>query len=152
MSESIIKFIATGFGSGYAPYAPGTSGTLTAIPVYLILSLFPQPAYLFTTIALSLTAVYVSSRAEEIFREKDSSKIVIDEIVGFLFAMLLVKPSILNILLGFILFRFFDIIKIFPARFCERVFPGGIGVVADDVIAGIYTNFILVILGHTGII
>jgi len=93
-----------------------------------------------------MLACYVSREAEIIFNEKDSSHIVIDEIVGFLFTMFLVSPTMLHILLGFVLFRIFDIVKPFPAGYVQDKFPGGYGVVSDDVVAGIYANIILLIL------
>lgn len=140
--ENIIKLAATGFGAGYAPLAPGTAGTLVGIPLFLALSPLEWPCYLAAIIALSLLAVYISGKAEEIFQAKDSQKIVIDEIIGLQFALFMVSPTLLHVILGFILFRFFDIVKLFPARACERL-PGGAGVVADDIVAGIYANIVL---------
>lgn len=146
LGERFIKITATGFGSGLMPFAPGTAGTIVGIPVYLVFSYFSWPLYLLSILALSALAVYVSGEAERIFNEKDSSRIVIDEIVGFQFAMFLVTPTVLHIFLGFLLFRFFDIAKPFPVRLCERKFPGGYGVVGDDIVAGIYANIILLLL------
>ncbi len=151
MSDLIIKLLATGFGCGYAPVAPGTFGTLAALPVYLLLSRFSAPVYIPAALFIALTAVYVSGRAEKIFVEKDSPRIVIDEIAGYLFAMFLIAPCILYIVLGFLLFRFFDIIKLFPAGLCESL-PGGSGIVTDDIVAGIYTNIFLHVLISAGVI
>ncbi len=142
--ENIIKMTATGLGSGYAPAAPGTAGTLVGIPLYLALSSLPWPFYLVAIIILALLAVYVAGEAEKIFQEKDSQKIVIDEIVGLQFSMFLVSPTLPHVIAGFFLFRFFDIFKIFPARKCERL-SGGAGVVADDIVAGIYANIVLLL-------
>jgi phosphatidylglycerophosphatase A len=138
--EKLIKMLATGFGSGLSPFAPGTAGTIVAIPLYLALSYLSLPLYSISLLALFFLAVYVSGRAELIFGEKDARKIVIDEIVGFQVTMFMVAPSLLSVLAGFIAFRLFDISKIFPIRLCERKLPGGYGVVGDDVIAGIYGN------------
>lgn len=88
----------------------------------------------------------MSQEAEKIFNKKDAPCIVIDEIAGFQFAMFLVTPTISHIFIGFLLFRFFDIIKPFPVRLCERKFSGGYGVVGDDVMAGIYANISLLLL------
>lgn len=94
----------------------------------------------------------MSGEAEKIFNEKDSSRIVIDEIVGFQFTMFLITPTVLHIFLGFLLFRFFDIAKPFPIRLCERKFPGGYGVVGDDIVAGIYANiFLLLLIKYLGV-
>ena len=88
----------------------------------------------------------MSQEAEKIFRKKDASQIVIDEIAGFLWTMFLVTPSVLHVMLGFIFFRAFDIVKPFPARLFQNRLPGGYGVVLDDVVAGIYANMVLLIL------
>jgi phosphatidylglycerophosphatase A len=143
--EKLIKMLATGFGSGLSPFAPGTAGTIVAIPLYLALSCLSLPLYSISLLALFFLAVYVSGRAELIFGEKDARKIVIDEIVGFQVTMFMVAPSLLSVLAGFVAFRFFDISKIFPIRLCERKLPGGYGVVGDDVIAGIYGNIAVVL-------
>ena len=102
--------------------------------------------------AFSFLAVYVSREAEKIFNKKDAQCIVIDEIVGFQFTMFLITPTVLHIFIGFLLFRFFDIIKLFPAGLCERKVSGGYGVVGDDVIAGIYANIsLLLLIKHLGV-
>ena len=116
------------------------------VPVCLVFSCFPWYRYLLSMITLSFLAVYVSQEAEKMFNKKDASQIVIDEIVGFQFTMFLITPTILHILAGFIAFRFFDIVKPFPVRLCERRLPGGYGVVGDDIAAGIYGNIILLLL------
>jgi len=95
-----------------------------------------------TLVTISLVAVYICGEAEKIFKAKDSQKIVLDEIVGLQFALSLASPTLPHIIAGFVLFRFFDIVKIFPARICERL-PGGAGVMADDMVAGIYANILL---------
>jgi len=92
--------------------------------------------------------VYVSQEAEKIFQSKDAPRIVIDEVAGFLWTMLLVSPTVRHVLLGFVFFRFFDVVKIFPARLCQDRLPGGYGVVSDDVVAGIYANLLLLGLIH----
>lgn len=146
LGEKFIKVVATGFGSGFAPFAPGTAGTMVAVPVYLIFSPLSWPLYLLSVAALTFLAVHVSQGAERIFHKKDAPQIVIDEIAGFLWTMFLVGPTFRHVLLGFILFRIFDIIKPFPARLCHERLPGGYGVVFDDVVAGIYANICLLLL------
>ena len=146
MQDRLIRIAATGLGSGLSPLAPGTAGTLVGIPVYMVFSRFPWPLYLLSVIAFSLFAVYVSQEAERIYNEKDPGRIVIDEIVGFQVTMFLIAPTVWHIFWGFVIFRIFDIIKPFPIRLCERKFPGGYGVVGDDIIAGIYANIILLLL------
>jgi len=146
LTPFLIKVAATGFGSGYAPIAPGTAGSLVGIVLYLALTRLPWPLQLVTILFLALLAVYVSGEAEKIFNKKDSSYIVIDEIVGQQFALFLVPPKILYVALGFFLFRLFDIVKPPPAAFCQAHLPGGWGVVMDDVAAGIYTNILLLLV------
>ncbi len=143
--------MATGCGSGYFPVAPGTAGTIAAVPLYLILSPLSRPLYLLTVIAFSFLAVYASQVAEEIFRQKDSSRIVIDEWAGFLWAMLFIDPLPAHVLGAVVLFRIFDVMKPFPARLFQDRMPGGYGVVMDDVAAGIYANVCLHILIRGGI-
>lgn len=96
--------------------------------------------------AFSFLAIYVSGEAENLFRKKDAPQIVIDEIAGFQFTMFLITPTVWHILCGFLLFRFFDILKPFPAGYCQKRLSGGYGVVMDDVAAGIYANISLTLL------
>jgi len=140
LGKTVVKLIATGLGSGYSPFAPGTAGTLVAIPLYLALSPLSWPLYLASVSALTLLAVYASGEAERIFDRKDSPRIVIDEIVGFLWSLFLVGPTAGRIAAAFFLFRIFDILKPPPARWCQDRLPGGWGVVMDDVAAGIWAS------------
>ena len=140
--------LATGFGVGYSPVAPGTLGTLVAIPIYYFLSENPSPLYEITLIGFFFLSVWISENAEVFFRKKDDSRIVIDEMMGFLITMLWVPKTTLFIILGFILFRFFDILKPFPIRHLEKRLKGGFGVVLDDVMAGVYANVMLQIISY----
>ena len=96
--------------------------------------------------ALTFLGVLVSQEAEKMWGAKDPSWIVIDEIVGFQYTMFLVAPTVVHIAAGFVLFRIFDIVRPFPIRVVEKRIPGGYGVVGDDVIAGIYSNILLLAL------
>lgn len=152
MVQRFVKVVAVGFGSGLAPLAPGTAGTIVGIPLYLLFSLFPWPLYLLSVVTLFFLAVFVSQEAERLFAEKDPSRVVIDEIMGFQCTMFLVAPTVAHIVLGFVLFRIFDIAKPFPIRWCEKRLPGGYGVVGDDVVAGIYGYGVLqIIIAMTGV-
>lgn len=135
--------MATGFGSGFTPVAPGTAGTLVGIPLFFIFSAFPWMVYLLFLAAFTCAAVYIAQAAENLFGKKDSPRIVIDEITGFLWTMFYVPPSFACIFFGFIFFRFLDIAKPFPIRSLQEKLPGGYGVVGDDVMAGIYANIAL---------
>ena len=139
---------ATGFGVGYSPIVPGTLGTLLAIPLYLFLSEIPSPIYELTLMGFFFLSVWISERAEQFFGKKDDRRIVIDEIMGFFITMLWLEKSLFVIIMGFILFRFFDILKPFPLRNLEKRWRGGYGVVLDDVVAGIYANILIHLLGR----
>jgi phosphatidylglycerophosphatase A len=141
-------FLATGFGVGYSPVAPGTLGTLVTIPIYYFLSEIPSPLYEITLVGFFFFAIWVSENAEIFFSKKDDQRIVIDEIMGFLITMLWVPKTVSFIIIGFFLFRFFDILKPFPIRRLEKKLKGGYGVVLDDVMAGVYANIILHIIGR----
>jgi phosphatidylglycerophosphatase A len=141
--KHFILILATGFGVGYSPIAPGTLGTLVAIPVYYFLSNISSPIHEITLIGFFFLSVWISENAEIFFGKKDDQRIVIDEMMGFLITMLWVPKTIRFIIIGFLLFRFFDILKPFPIRRLERRLKGGFGVVLDDVMAGVYGNIIL---------
>ena len=140
--------LATGFGVGYSPVDPGTLGTLIAIPVYYFLSAIPSPIYEITLIGFFFLSVWISENAEIFFGKKDDPRIVIDEMMGFLITMLWVPKTILFVIIGFFLFRFFDILKPFPVRHLEKRLKGGFGVVLDDVMAGVYASIILHLIGR----
>jgi len=138
----LILLFATGFGAGFSPIVPGTMGTLMAIPIYYFLSPIISPFYELTLFAFFFFSSWVAGQAERYWEKKDDRRIVIDEIMGFLITMLWVPKSTLFIAGGFILFRFFDILKPFPIRHLEHV-KSGFGVVLDDVLAGVYANIVL---------
>jgi phosphatidylglycerophosphatase A len=146
--KHFILILATGFGVGYSPIAPGTLGTLVAIPVYYFLSNISSPIYEITLIGFFFLSVWISENAEIFFGKKDDQRIAIDEMMGFLITMLWVSKTIRFIIVAFFLFRFFDILKPFPIRHLEKRFKGGFGVVLDDVMAGVYGNIILQIISH----
>jgi phosphatidylglycerophosphatase A len=141
-----IILLATWWGVGFCPLAPGTLGTLAAIPLFLILSLFPLWLYLPCVLGIALLACWVAGRAETIFGKQDPRAIVIDEVVGFLAVMIALPLKWPYLLAGFILFRAFDVIKPPPIRFVERTVKGGYGVVLDDVLAALYAHIALRIL------
>jgi phosphatidylglycerophosphatase A len=119
---------------------------MAGIPLYFLLTFFSGSVYLFFLLVFTAVAVYVAREAEFIFGQKDAPCIVIDEVAGLLWTMLYVPATIPAVIIGFILFRFFDILKPFPVRLLEDKLPGGYGVVGDDVMAGIYSNLALQVL------
>ena len=151
ISDRIVIFLATGAYSGYSPFASGTAGTVAAIPVYLLFYQLGDLAYLLVFLVLLPLSFTISGRAEKLFGAKDSGMIVIDEIAGYLVTMFMIPFSVEYIIIGFFLFRFFDITKIYPASAAEKM-GGGPGVVMDDVVAGIYANLSLRLLIFSGLI
>jgi phosphatidylglycerophosphatase A len=141
-----IKVLATWGGSGYAPFASGTFGTLAAIPFYMALARLPLPLYLLTLTAFFFLSCWVSGKAEVIFNEKDSGKIVIDEVAGYLVTMTAIPFDWRFMAAGFFLFRLFDIVKPPPARWFDRQLKNGYGVVLDDIAAGVYAWICLLII------
>jgi phosphatidylglycerophosphatase A len=150
----LILFLATGALSGYAPLAPGTAGAAVGLVLYLAgLVALPAPLYLVTLAAGIAVAVWSSDEAIKLLGEKDPPQVTIDEVVGLLTTLALVPtrgafhlgplPLSATAILGFLFFRFFDILKPFPIRDIERRAPGGWGVVLDDVAAGVYANLLL---------
>ncbi len=137
-SKSLLKYISTIGFVGYLPIAPGTFGSLTG----LLLFIFLKPStseHLIIFFAALLLGLISSHNAEKLLG-KDSSHIVIDEFCGYALSVLFLPNSIGYLLAAFFLFRFFDILKPPPIRKIERVFPGGLGVMLDDILAAIYTN------------
>ena len=143
-----IKLLATWGGSGYSPFASGTVGTLAAIPFYIWLARLSLPLYLLTLVAFFFLACWVSGQAEILFEEKDSGKIVIDEVVGYLVTMAGIPCDWRYAVAGFFLFRFFDIVKPPPANWFDRKMKNGYGVVLDDVAAGVYAWLCLTLLAR----
>ena len=133
-----LVFIATGFGSGYLPKAPGTFGSLVGVLIAWPLLALPLALYLLASAACCALGVVAAGVAERRFGTKDPGAIVIDEIAGMLVTLTAITPTVPHLLLGFALFRLFDIFKPFPCRWAERRFGGGLGVMADDILAGIY--------------
>jgi phosphatidylglycerophosphatase A len=142
LKDTLLKNIATLSIIGYSPIAPGTAGT--AVTMLFVYFLKPSTPLLLLMIALSfIIGVISAGKAEEIFKKKDASYIVIDEFVGSLITIAFVPLTPINLLMAFFAFRFFDILKPPPARQCESYFKGGLGVVMDDVAAGVYANIAL---------
>lgn len=138
----LILILASGFGAGFSPFAPGTAGTLFAIPVALAFSLLSSPLHELTLVTFCFLSFWIADKAQSHWGRRDDPRIVIDEIVGFLLTMLWLPTTAGWIIAGFFLFRFFDILKPPPIRRLEKI-RGGFGVVLDDVLAGIYGNIVL---------
>ncbi len=147
MNTSIIKivlrnpihFISFGFGSGLSPIAPGTMGTLIAIPIFLILSKLPLVLYLTLVIVIFLIGCWVSNKTAVALNVHDHPGIVIDEIAGYLITMIMVPVTWYWVILGFVFFRLFDIWKPWPISVIDKQVKGGLGIMLDDVLAALYS-------------
>jgi phosphatidylglycerophosphatase A len=138
-----IHLLALGFGTGYVPKMPGTVGTLVGILFYLPMVYLPWPVYIGVTIALFLLGIWLCEVTANHLGVHDHGGIVWDEIVGFLITMTLVPPEWRFVLLGFVLFRLFDIWKPWPIRWFDMGVSGGLGIMVDDLVAGLYALLVL---------
>ena len=136
-------FIATGCYSGYLPKVPGTWGSVVGLALFFLLHKLSIPVYLAVTAATFLLGIFAAGEAEKIMDYKDPGLVVIDEIVGMLITMIAAPAAPLVMVLGFIIFRIFDILKPFPISLIDQRLHGGIGIMLDDIIAGIYSLIIL---------
>jgi phosphatidylglycerophosphatase A len=143
-----LDFLGFGFGSGLVPVAPGTAGTLAAVPLYLLLQDLPLGGYLAVVAVLFLVGVPACSHAARRLGVHDHPAIVWDEIVGYLVTMIAAPPGLIWIVAGFVLFRFFDILKPWPIRWCDRRVPGGFGIMLDDLLAGLFSACLLQFTSH----
>jgi len=143
MKTRLAILLATVGYVGHFPVAPGTAGSVAAMPLFFLLRMAGSPALEVAAILVLLAAgCWAGSVAEAHYARTDPGYVVLDEVVGMLVTLLLVPVSALGALVGFFLFRLFDIVKPFPARQCERL-HGGVGIMTDDVVAGIYANLAL---------
>ena len=132
-------FLALGFGSGLAPKAPGTFGTLAALPlVWLCSAYLPFSFYLILTVVFSIVGIWICGKTADDMQVHDDSSIVWDEVVGMMITMLAVPLHWHTLLIGFILFRIFDIAKPWPISYLDKHVHGGFGIMADDVLAGVF--------------
>lgn len=133
-----IYFATLGFGAGAVPYAPGTAGTLLAVPAYVLMSSAPPVWYVSIVLMLFAVGVWLCHQTEKALGVHDHPSIVWDEIVGYLVTMFIAPREWMWIVIGFCLFRLFDICKPFPIGLVERRVQGGLGTMLDDVLAGVY--------------
>lgn len=134
-----VHFLALGFGSGLAAKAPGTFGTLAAIPLYLLMAPLPLTWYIGLTLVGVFAGFYICGKAAQDMGVHDHGAIVWDEVVGLLITMLAAPSGWGWLLVGFGLFRFFDIIKPWPIRWLDAKVHGGFGIMIDDVLAGVFS-------------
>lgn len=144
--HKFLKWIATGFNVGFVPNAPGTFGTLVAIPIVLITLNFSIFFKFLLFIALFIIGIIASEYYQHYYEKEDPAEVVIDEIVAYYFIMIFVPYNLLNLILAFFIFRFFDILKPYPIKNVENSVKGGVGIMLDDILAAIYTLIIILVL------
>lgn len=132
-----VHLLAFGFGAGLSPVAPGTAGTLLGVLIYLALLRIPLPYYLGACGLLFLAGVWICDKTSRDLRVHDHGGIVFDEIVGFLVAVIALPPAWPWIVVGFVLFRALDIVKPWPIGWFDRRVRGGLGIMLDDLLAGL---------------
>jgi phosphatidylglycerophosphatase A len=149
--NAVAKAIATAFGAGYSPIAPGTCGTAVTVPLAFALAPLPIWQYALVVIAVIAAGVWAADRADRAWGTHDTGRIVVDEVAGYLVTMALVDRSHwVPLLVGFVVFRALDIIKPPPIRWLDRHVEGGFGVVIDDVAAGVLGMVIMLALDRFG--
>ncbi|WP_339725511.1 phosphatidylglycerophosphatase A [uncultured Paraglaciecola sp.] len=139
-----VHFLALGFGSGLAGKMPGTFGTLAALPLVVLLSHYASlPVYLIVTVMVSVVGIWICGKTAADMGVHDDSSIVWDEVAGMLITMIAVPLSWQTLLAGFVLFRFFDILKPWPISYLDKHVHGGFGIMIDDVLAGVFALGVL---------
>lgn len=138
-----VHFLAFGLGSGASPWAPGTAGTLAAVPLYFLLAQLPLPYYLAMLLITFVIGCWLCGKTSADLGVHDHGGIVWDEFVGYWITMLALPISWTWALAGFVLFRIFDILKPWPIRWIDKKVQGGFGIMLDDVLAAIYAGGLL---------
>ncbi|WP_017444831.1 phosphatidylglycerophosphatase A [Gayadomonas joobiniege] len=142
-------FLSLGFGSGLIPIAPGTFGSLAAIPVYWLMATYLSlSVYLAVTLVFAIVGFYLCGFTAQALKTHDHPGIVWDEVVGMLIALAFFPVTWKTVVIGFIYFRIFDIIKPWPINWLDRRVSGGVGIMADDLLAGVMA-WITLYLTHT---
>jgi phosphatidylglycerophosphatase A len=142
-----VHFLAFGFGSGLAPKMPGTFGTIAALPIVVLLSHYSSVSvYVLVTILVSVVGIWICGKTAQDMGVHDDSSIVWDEVAGMLITMIAVPLNWQTVIVGFVLFRFFDVLKPWPISYLDKHVHGGFGIMIDDVLAGVFAAVIIHIL------
>ena len=150
--RSPTLFLAFGFGAGLIKFAPGTFGTIVAIPLWCLMSDVTPLHYVTFIYVSTVVGVFVCDRASRELGVHDHGGIVFDEFVGFWIAMSLVSPSLQALIIGFALFRCLDILKPWPISWFDKNISGGFGIMLDDIVAGILTAILMDTISSWGLI
>jgi len=144
--------IATFFGAGFVPVAPGTAGAAAAIPLCLLLDRLGPASYFLALVAVVGIGIWAADVYDEAWQTHDAQRIVVDEAAGYLLTLAFVPRSIFNLVLGFALFRLFDVWKPWPVSYADRHVHGGLGAMLDDLLAAGYAAALLLIIERTGLV
>ena len=149
--DKVAHVLAVWFGCGHVPVAPGLAGTLGAIPLYLLLRPRGPVVVAVAAVVLTVVGVWAAERVARRLGGKDPQIICIDEVAGVFVTWIAARETTVGLLAGVVLFRLFDQTKPWPARLAERRLPGGLGIVLDDVAAGLWGAAILLLLRRFGV-
>jgi phosphatidylglycerophosphatase A len=148
----VVTLVATALGAGFVPVAPGTAGTLVAVPIAWGAAHLGQTGYLLVLVAAIAFGIWAADVYEEATGAHDNQRIVIDEVAGYLLTLAAVPRGPFNLVVGFGLFRLFDTWKPWPVRWLDEHVGGGLGVVLDDLGAGVYGGLILLVLDRLDVV
>ena len=153
VKNKMAVMLSTWFFIGFIPFAPGTFGSLLALPfAFIIIKYLGNFFLLGFALLIFLIGIRVSKLSEEILAKKDPKQVVIDEVLGQWIALIPASLDLYSFGIGFVLFRFFDITKICPASWADKKLGGGLGIMLDDLIAGVYAGIILFALKYFALI
>ena len=145
-SDKLVKIFSSFFGLGYAPFFPGTFGSMGGLAVYFLVYK-STAANILVTVFILILGFLVCARAENVFNQHDPKYVVIDEVCGMLIGLLSLPFSLQNIIIGFFLFRLLDTLKPYPICIFQRM-RGSLGIMGDDILAGIFTNLLLHLVAY----
>ena len=146
LARSPALLLAFGFGSGLSPKAPGTMGTIMAIPLWYLLVQLPPQAYVLVVAICAVVGVFICGSAADKLGVHDHGGIVWDEFVGFWITMAFLPVSYVTLIAGFVFFRLFDIFKPWPISWLDKNMGGGLGIMIDDVVAGLAAGTVVMLL------
>jgi phosphatidylglycerophosphatase A len=141
--DKVVLLVSIWFGTGLLPGMPGTFGTAGAIPLCLLINFLPTSYQALFLLLIIIVAIWASHSSQRILGRVDPREIVIDEVAGFLLSVIFIPFTLRNLVAGFFLFRFFDILKPPPIKLIEKKVKGGCGIVFDDLVAGVYAHLCL---------